>query len=84
MVESRFRDIQNCFRFSEEEIDALGAILIDNGQVRWVLDTSVVVDESMVPCKCHNNPHHIFITRKPNPNGIKVCFIFLISYIYKV
>jgi hypothetical protein len=37
----------------------------------WTPANIAVVDETLVPFKGRNNPHHVFIMRKPNPHGLK-------------
>ena len=37
----------------------------------WVPANVGVVDESLVAHKGRNNPHHVFIMRKPKPHGLK-------------
>ena len=38
----------------------------------WIPANVGVVDETLVGYKGHtNNPHHVFIARKPNPHGLK-------------
>ena len=45
---------------------------INENMVRiWIPANVGVVDESMAPTKIRNNPHHVYIMRKPHPNGIK-------------
>jgi len=37
----------------------------------WTPANITVVDETLVPFKGRNNPHHVFIMRKSNPHGLK-------------
>ena len=71
MSRDRFQLIYSCFCFSDEQIvDLEGKI---NKQMKKIWDPAnvTIVDESMTPHKGRQNPHHVFIARKPLPHGIK-------------
>jgi len=49
----------------------------------WIPGSRISIDESMIPCKNRKNPHHVYISRKPSPNGAycvkcKSCMFLLI------
>lgn len=71
MSYDRFASIYHAFRFSDEEMLNLEKEINENIRRIWVPSNIAVVDESICPFKGRNNPHHVFIMRKPHPHGMK-------------
>ena len=73
MPRNRFLEILRCFLFSHAQvlqvIELINLVMADV----WAASNVVVVDETMCAFKGRkDNPHHVFICRKPKPNGIKM------------
>lgn len=63
-----FRRIQASINFSVDFVESMVSTIhlyYDHGKM-------VASDESMVPTKNGNNPHHMHVPNKPHPNGIMV------------
>lgn len=68
----RAKLLSRCFRFSDLEMEKIETKINTMMESMWVPATAAVVDESLVAHKGRNNPHHVFIMRKPHPHGLKV------------
>lgn len=68
----RFMLMYSCFHFKDDTIVKLEENIENILEDIWNPASIAVVDESMIPCTSRRNPHHVFIIRKPNPNGLKV------------
>lgn len=74
----RFMELHASMRVSEEFLIEIERRFCDHMRTIWKPANISVVDESICPFKGHSNPNHVFIPRKPHPNGIKVsCHVFL-------
>lgn len=71
MSYARFALIYQCFRFSEDEMLLLEFDINEHILKLWIPSNIAVVDESICPHKGRQNPHHVFIARKPHPHGMK-------------
>ena len=60
------------YRCIDIDVDAWLDKIKNKVQLIWDVSTSVSIDESMIPHKGRNCPHHVFIPRKPHPHGIKL------------
>jgi hypothetical protein len=67
----RWCEMYSCFEFTEEEMKFLESRWNSIAQEMYIPSNFVVLDESMIPFK-GENPHHVFIIRKPHSNGTKV------------
>jgi len=66
------RRYNRAFKFSHKEVLEIQETLNDATARAWSATTVAVVDESIAPTKIQQNPHHVFIARKPKSNGIKI------------
>jgi Transposase IS4 len=63
--------LYRCLRCTEAEVERIQDLLNRAVGDAWEFGNIFTVDESMNPYKGRNNPHHVFIPRKPHPNGTK-------------
>lgn len=60
------------FRCINPNIDCWVKTVNEQCHKNKVPTREISFDESMDPTKNHNNPHHVFIKRKPHPHGTKL------------
>ncbi|KAL9646704.1 hypothetical protein ABK040_001127 [Willaertia magna] len=77
-----FQEMWRCINFNNDDLFKL---IRDSINSNYKPTKVVCVDESMVPHKGHWNPHHVFIKRKPHPNGIQIkCIADQQYYIFDI
>ncbi len=72
MPRERFDEMYKCFVFEEGFIEELEQLIRQHMSIVRQSSNTCVVDESMVAFKGRDNPHRIWIPRKPHPHGVKV------------
>lgn len=77
----RFELMFSCFCFEDKLMAEIEELLRRKSQEIWIPSNFACCDESLVPYKGRkNNPHHVYIMRKPHPHGVKVSSnVFLCS-----
>ncbi|KAL6065495.1 hypothetical protein QOT17_010125 [Balamuthia mandrillaris] len=65
----RFLVLYRCFRFSDNFVHHLQTTINENTAKAWSPALIAAIDESLCPYMGANNPNHVFIIRKPHPNG---------------
>ena len=68
MSQRRWMQILQCLDYAQKTLVKLIRHRIQN---LWNPSSDMCLDESMVPHQGMNNPHHMFIQRKPHPHGLK-------------
>lgn len=72
MARTRFDEYYRSLIMAEPMLCDLEHAFRNHVQSIWVHSNVVVVDETVVSYQGMDNPHHVFIPRKPHPHGLKV------------
>jgi hypothetical protein len=83
MSRERFFEYYRSFCFEENFMLELEKSIHERAMTFWVPANASAVDESLNPFK-GRNPHHVFVARKPHPNGLKVRQIVQETFLYLI